>query len=70
MAVRMGRKPLKPNDPTVKTTMRFPESLLARAAALVGENQVAKLVREALEERVERDETARGIVPPNPEPTP
>lgn len=55
-ARRMGRPPLKLDDETIKTTLRFPRTLLSRVAALVGENGVAAFVRRAVEEKLARDE--------------
>lgn len=49
MAPRMGRRPLKLEDVTVKTTLRFPRSLLERIEAVAGENQVARFIRQAVE---------------------
>ena len=61
-----GRPPLDPDDPTVKTTVRLPESLLDwakdKAARVADERGIARgtyglsaYVREALEARRRRD---------------
>lgn len=52
----MGRPPLKRNDPTVKTTLRFTTSLLARIRAVAGEREVADFIRDAAEKEVVRAE--------------
>ena len=52
----MGRPPLKAKDVTVKTTLRFPQSLLDRIEALAGPNRNAIFIREAVEAEVERQE--------------
>jgi len=50
----MGRPPLKPKDPTVKTTIRLPTSLHKRMEDAVGEGKVAAFIRSAVEEKLER----------------
>lgn len=54
----MGRPPLKLKDPTVKTTIRLPASLLARLKAVAGEGESAELIRDLIEAEVERRERA------------
>ena len=55
-APRMGRPPLNPKDVTVKTTLRLTQGMLDRIEALVGPNRTATFVREAVEEKLRRDE--------------
>jgi hypothetical protein len=59
---RMGRPPLKLKDPTVKTTIRLPTSLLRRLKAAAGDGDSAALIRVAIERELDR----RGH-PPSPE---
>ena len=57
----MGRPPLKCKDPTVKTTLRLPTSLLERvkAAAAAGDGDASELMREGIEAEVKRREKSR-----------
>jgi predicted DNA-binding protein len=55
----MGRPPLKLKDPTVKTTIRLPTSLLARLKAVTGDGESAELIRELIEAEVERRERTK-----------
>lgn len=53
----MGRPPLsldKLKDPTVKTTIRLPTSLLARVDEAAGDGKSAALIREAIERELNR----------------
>lgn len=63
----VGRPPLKFKDPTVKTTLRLPKSLLDRAKAAAGEGDAAELMREGIEAEVRRREKlalkAKGTTP-------
>jgi hypothetical protein len=52
----MGRPTLSRKDVTVKTTLRFTQGVLDRIEALVGPNRTAIFVREAVEEKLRRDE--------------
>lgn len=51
----MGRPPLG-NKPT---QVRLPEELKARVIALVGTYGLAKFIREAMEEKLARDERSK-----------
>jgi hypothetical protein len=42
----------------VKTTLRFTQGVLDRIEALVGPNRIAIFVREAVEEKLKREEKA------------
>jgi len=50
----MGRPPLKLKDPTLKTTIRLPTSLLRRMKEVAGDGDVAAFIREAVERELER----------------
>ena len=63
IAARMGRPPLDRKDVTVKTTLRIPRKLLARIVALTGENRMSSWMREAMEEKLEREERAKFTKP-------
>lgn len=52
----MGRPPLKAKDPTIKTTIRLPTSLLSRIRAIAGDGGAAEFIREAVEAEVVRRE--------------
>lgn len=60
---RMGRPPLKLKDPTVKTTIRLPTSLLTRLNDVAGDGGSAAFIREAIEEKLAATE------PPSRNPT-
>lgn len=52
----MGRPTLSKKDVTVKTTLRFTQGVLDRIEAAAGPNRVATYVRDAVEEKLRRDE--------------
>ena len=52
----MGRPPLRLKDPTVKTTIRLPKSLLDRVDQASDERRSAAFIREAIEEKLAREE--------------
>lgn len=54
-AARMGRPPLG----LEKTTLRLPPALLARIDVLLGPNRRSQFIREAIEEKLARDEAAK-----------
>lgn len=54
----MGRPPLKLKDPTVKTTIRLPTSLLTRLNDVAGEGGSAAFIREAIEEKLAASQPA------------
>ena len=62
----VGRPPLKPNEKTVAMTMRTDRPTLARIEALVGQRHMAKFLREAVEEKLQREEAARPARAPRP----
>lgn len=49
---KVGRKPLKLNERTVKTTIRLPAGLLAEITALVGDQRISKFFREAAQAKL------------------
>lgn len=65
MARSVGRPPLKPNEKTVAMTMRTDRPTLARIEALVGKRHMAKWLREAVAEKLDREERA-APKPPKP----
>lgn len=54
---RMGRPPLKENDPTRKLLLRLPQSLWDRIDAIVGKKHRSKFIRDAVEIAVARHES-------------
>lgn len=52
---RMGR----PSLGVVSTTARLPKALLERIDALLGPNKRAEFIREAVDEKLARDERAK-----------
>lgn len=52
----MGRPPLKAATRTVKTTVRMDQPTIDRIVALVGENQMARFIREAVDGELQRRE--------------
>lgn len=54
----MGRPPLKPKDPTVKTTIRLTESLLRRVRIVFPDGEMSNFLRKCLEAEVERREAS------------
>ena len=52
----MGRPALSKKDVTVKTTLRLTQGVLNRIVALVGPNKIAAFIRDAIEEKLRRDE--------------
>lgn len=69
----MGRPPLsldKLKDPTVKTTIRLPTSLLGRVDQAAGDGKSAAFIREAIEEKLERHEAAAPKPKTKPTPNP
>ena len=60
---RMGRPPLKHKDPTVKTTIRLPASLLQRIKDAAGDGDAADFIRSAVKAELKRRER-------KPKPTP
>lgn len=57
---RMGRPPLK----VKATVVRLPEGMNERIDALVGKNQRAKFIRDAVSKELQRLERAAGKQPP------
>jgi len=53
---RMGRPPLKANVETKATMVRLTEDVRQRIEALVGPNQMAAFIREAVEAELRRRE--------------
>ena len=61
---RMGRPPLKPNEKTVKTTLRVTQAWLDRIEAVAGEGKTAAFIRDAVEaELVRRERKPRSTEP-------
>ena len=60
---RMGRPPLKVKDPTVKTTIRLPTSVLMRIKAVSEDGEAAAFIREAVDAELRRREKS-----PHPRP--
>jgi len=56
---RMGRPPLKKNVETVATLVRLTAETRARIKALVGDNQMAAFIREAVEAELRRRERGK-----------
>jgi predicted DNA-binding protein len=56
----MGRPPLSKQSETKLTGVRLTEDIRRRIAALVGENRMAAFIREAIEEKLVRDEPKSG----------
>lgn len=61
----MGRPPLKLKDPTVKTTIRLPTSLLARVDRTAGDGKSAAFIRNAIEEKLAREEPIGAATDPD-----
>lgn len=53
---RMGRPPLNRDDKTTRTQVRFEAGMLARVDGLVGENRRSIFIREAVAEKLAREE--------------
>lgn len=66
----MGRPPLQRAVRTVKTTVRFEEPVIARIAALVGDQGMAAFIRAATMDRLEREERALRSEQPQKKPRP
>ena len=64
----VGRPPLKLKDPTVKTTLRLPASLLQRVKLAAGDGDASELIRDGIEAEVRRRERAKPKTPSDPEP--
>lgn len=56
---RMGRPPLKKDIKTISIVVRLPADVLARAEAAAGKNQRTAFIREAIEEKLEREKDKR-----------
>ena len=52
----MGRPPLDRTDKTVKTTLRLPRKLCDRIYGFYGPQGMATFIRQAIEEKLEREE--------------
>ncbi len=52
----VGRPPLKLKDPTVKTTLRLPTSLLERVKLVAGDGDASEVIRSGIEAEVRRRE--------------
>jgi hypothetical protein len=55
----MGRPPLKLRDPTVKTTIRLPASVLQRIKDASDDGEAAAFIRSAIESELKRRERTR-----------
>lgn len=55
----MGRPPLRRKDPTVKTTLRLPQSLLERVKLAAGDGDASELMRDGIEAEVRRRERTK-----------
>ncbi len=55
----VGRPPLKKNVETVQTIIRLTTETRARIKALVGDNQMAAFIREAVESELRRRERGK-----------
>lgn len=64
----MGRPPLKRKDPTVKTTLRLPASLLQRVKLAAGDGDASELIRDGIEAEVRRRERAKPKTPSDADP--
>ena len=56
---RMGRPPLNKSSKTITTAVRLTEDVMKRIEALAGPNRMAAFVREAVEEKLAREERTR-----------
>ncbi len=59
----MGRPPLSSASKTTTTAVRLPDDLKRRVEAIAGPNRMAAFIREAVEEKLARDETCRAAKP-------
>lgn len=55
---RMGRPPLSTGSKTITTAVRLTADLMRRIEAVAGPNRMAAFIREAVEEKLQRDEGA------------
>lgn len=55
---RMGRPPLNKDSKTTLTGVRLTDEIRERIEALVGPNRMAAFIREAIEEALDRRESA------------